>query len=111
MAHLWPVRAPLGTPTTSAALTPPPPAPTSCLGPAAGVPRRARRKQPSERTYLPWACWGLGGWQTPRPRTPTAAAPGRPSDLGEGTEGTITVSRRRETRPVAPGAVGLCGDT
>lgn len=36
------------------------------------------------RTYLPWACWGPGGWQTPRPRTPTAAAPGRLSDLGEG---------------------------
>lgn len=34
-------------------------------------------------THLPWACWGPGGWQTPRPRTQAAAAPGRPSDLGE----------------------------
>lgn len=36
------------------------------------------------RTYLPWACWGLGGWQIPHPHIPTVAAPGKLSDLGQG---------------------------
>lgn len=32
-------------------------------------------------TYLPWVCWGLGGWQTPRQHIPAEAAPGKLSDL------------------------------
>lgn len=36
-----------------------------------------------QTTYLPSGCWGLGGWQIPRPHTPAAVAPEKLSDLGE----------------------------
>lgn len=61
-------------------------------------------------TYLPWGCWGPGGWQTPRPHIPAVAAPGRPSDLGEELGGTVTIFtdfsgplERKGMRPLALG--------
>lgn len=39
-------------------------------------------------TYLPWACWGLGGWRKPHPHSPAAVAPAKPSVLGEEREGS-----------------------
>lgn len=59
-----------------------------------------------ERTYLPWVCWGLGGWQTPHPHTLAAAAPRRPSDLG-GRWGTLLPSSQTFLGPV--GAVQGAG--
>lgn len=78
------------------------------------------------RTYLPWVCWGPGGWQIPHPHTPIAAAPGKLSDLGggrsRGGKGYVgnlhrhswALTREQEmegTRHLAPGAAWTAGHT
>lgn len=57
--------------------------------------------RPQHSTHLPWACWGRAGWQTPRPRSPAAAAPATPSDLQPCSTVRAARAPRRTPHPAA----------
>lgn len=57
--------------------------------------------RPQRSTHLPWVCWGRAGWQTPRPRSPAAAAPATPSDLQPCSTVRAARAPRRTPHPAA----------